>query len=121
VPLINFLERRIIMETMTLELILVNDDKEKLLKFLEENRICYERYGSSYSAFLEEEARCQLENFLYDYVKGDELDALIRQHAPGLADAIGNSDYVIDCDVMCDIVSDYCNENELPGYREEDM
>ena len=56
------------METMTLELILVNDEKEKLLKFLEENCICYERYGSSYSAFLEEEARCQLENFLYPLI-----------------------------------------------------
>lgn len=109
------------METMTLELILVNDDKEKLLKFLEENCICYERYGSSYAAFLEEEARCQLENSLYDYANGDELDILIRQHAPGLANAIGNSDYVIDSDVLFDIVSDYCSENELPGYREEDM
>lgn len=108
------------METMTLELVLVNDDKEKLLKFLEENCICYERYGSSYSAFLEEEARCQLENSLCDYVNGDELDTLIRQHAPGLADAIGNSDYVIDNDVLFDIISDYCSENELPGYREED-
>ena len=108
------------METMTLELILVNDDKEKLLKFLEENRICYERYGSSYSAYLEEEARCQLENFLYDYVDSDELDALVMQYAPGLADAIGNNDYVINNDVLYDIVSDYCSENELPGYREED-
>ena len=108
------------METMTLELILVNDDKEKLLKFLEENRICYERYGSSYSAYLEEEARCQLENFLYDYVDRDELDALVMQHAPGLADAIGNNDYLKDGDVLYDIVSDYCSENELPGYREED-
>ena len=109
------------METMTLELILVNDDKEKLLKFLEENRICYERYGSSYSAYLEEEARCQLENSLYDYANGDELDILIRQHAPGLADAFANNDYLIDSDVLFDIVSDYCSENELPGYREEDM
>ena len=108
------------METMTLELILVNDDKEKLLKFLEENRICYERYGSSYSAYLEEEARCQLENFLYDYVDRDELDALVMQYAPGLADAIGNNDYVINNDVMYDIVLDYCNEKELPGHREED-
>lgn len=108
------------METMTLELILVNDDKEKLLKFLEENRICYERYGSSYSAYLEEEARCQLENFLYDYVDSDELDTLIMQHASGLADAIGNDNYVINSDVLCDIVLDYCSENELPGYREED-
>jgi hypothetical protein len=108
------------METMTLELILVNDDKEKLLKFLEENRICYERYGSSYSAYLEEEARFQLENFLYDYAEGDDLDALIRQHTPGLADALGYSDYLINNDVMCDIVLDYCNEKELPGYREED-
>jgi hypothetical protein len=108
------------METMTLELILVNDDKEKLLKFLEENCICYERYGSSYSAYLREEARFQLENFLYDYAEGDDLDALIRQHTPGLADALGYSDYLIDNDVMCDIVSDYCSENELPGYREED-
>ena len=109
------------METMTLELILFNDDKEKLLKFLEENRICYERYGSSYSAYLEEEARCQLENSLYDYANGDELDTLIRQHAPGLADAFANNDYLIDSDVLFDIVSDYCSENELPGYREEDM
>lgn len=104
------------METMTLELILVNDDKEKLLKFLEENRICYEKYGSSYSAYLEEEARCQLENFLYDYVDNDELDALVMRYAPGLADAIGNNDYVINNDVMCDIVLDYCNEKELPGF-----
>lgn len=108
------------METMTLELILVNDDKEKLLKFLEENRICYERYGSSYSAYLEEEARCQLENFLYDYVDRDELDELVMRYAPGLADAIGNNDYVINNDVMYDIVLDYCNEKELPGHREED-
>lgn len=108
------------METMTLELILVNDDKEKLLKFLEEKCICYERYGSSYSAYLEEEARCQLENFLYDYAEGDELDALIRQHASGLADALGDSDYLMNGDELYDIVSDYCSENELPGYREED-
>lgn len=108
------------METMTLELILVNDDKEKLLKFLEENCICYEKYVSSYYAFLEEEARYQLENFLYDYVNNDELDTLIRQHASRLADAIRYNDYVIDGNVLCDIVSDYCSENELPGYREED-
>ena len=108
------------METMTLELILVNDDKEKLLKFLEENCICYEKHVSSYYAFIEEEARYQLENFLYDYVDSDELNTLIMQHASRLADAIGNDDYVINNDVICDIVSDYCTENKLPGYREED-
>ena len=108
------------MEHLTLELVLVNDDKEKLIKFLEENHICYEKHGSSYAAYLVEEAYCQLENSLYDHVGKDELDALARYYAPDLADALANSDYLIDNDVLFDIVSDFCTENELPGYREED-
>lgn len=109
------------METMTMEFILVNDDKEKLLKFLEENHICYERYGSSYSAFLVEEARCRLENCLYDYVEGDELDELINIHACQLADRYSYIDELVDSEYIWDVTCDYCSENELPGYREEDM
>ena len=99
-----------------LQLTLINDEKEKLIEFLENNNIIYEEYQSGWRIYLEEEAEFFLDNHLCDCYSGNELTAIIMNHKTSLASEFSYCDS-FDCDIFDELARDYCYEN-IEKYKE---